>query len=258
MVEFGEPVPKGGGSYRLGRPYMVAGRTYVPREARDYREEGLASWYGDKFHGRRTANGEVFDMDSLSAAHPTLPIPSYVRVTNLDNRRSVVVRVNDRGPYHGDRVIDVSIGAARALGFHHRGTARVRVEYVGRAALDGSDEHVLMATLRDGEPAPPPASIRLASARAPAWRGSGDRGDVPVPPDRPFTLGTADAPAAPPASEVTAARPPPAVQVASSLQPRSLVEQARALKPRLASAYAADDEGLAAQARPIVSGRGLY
>ena len=258
MVEFGEPVPKGGGSYRLGRPYMVAGRTYVPREARDYREEGLASWYGDKFHGRRTANGEVFDMDSLSAAHPTLPIPSYVRVTNLDNRRSVVVRVNDRGPYHGDRVIDVSIGAARALGFHHRGTARVRVEYVGRAALDGSDEHVLMATLRDGEPAPPPASIRLASARAPAWRGSGDRGDVPVPPDRPFTLGAADAPAAPPASEVTAARPPPAVQVASSLQPRSLVEQARALKPRLASAYAADDEGLAAQARPIVSGRGLY
>src|SRR5437764_10474795 len=83
VVQPGEPVPKGGGTYRVGRPYMVAGRLYVPEENRDYRAEGLASWYGEDFHGRLTANGEVFDMESISAAHPTLPMPSHVRVTNL-------------------------------------------------------------------------------------------------------------------------------------------------------------------------------
>src|SRR3954451_8249277 len=84
-VAFGEPVPKGGGTYRVGKPYSVAGRVYVPEEYAGYRAEGLASWYGDDFHGRLTANGEVFDMTSLTAAHPTLPIPSYVRVTNIRN-----------------------------------------------------------------------------------------------------------------------------------------------------------------------------
>ena len=85
VVEYGEPVPKGGGTYRVGKPYTVAGRIYVPEEDVNYREEGLASWYGDDFHGRQTANGEVFDMTSLTAAHPTLPMPCYVRVTNLGN-----------------------------------------------------------------------------------------------------------------------------------------------------------------------------
>ena len=107
-------MPKGGGVYRVGKPYLVAGRTYVPEENGDYQAEGLASWYGADFHGRLTANGEVFDMESISAAHPTLPMPSYVRVTNLANRRSIIVRVNDRGPYHGDRVIDLSHKAATA------------------------------------------------------------------------------------------------------------------------------------------------
>src|SRR5215469_18488094 len=83
VVEYGEPVPKGGGTYRVGRPYMVAGRIYVPEEDVNYREVGLASWYGDDFHGRLTANGEVFDMDALTAGHPTLPMPCYARVTNL-------------------------------------------------------------------------------------------------------------------------------------------------------------------------------
>src|SRR5262249_3062250 len=108
VVEFGQPVPKGGGTYRVGKPYMVAGRMYVPEEDLAYRNEGVASWYGSDFHGRLTANGEVYDMNGISAAHPTLPMPSYVRVTNLANQRSLIVRVNDRGPYHGDRVIDLS------------------------------------------------------------------------------------------------------------------------------------------------------
>ncbi len=140
VVEFGEPVPKGGGTYRVGKPYVVAGRTYVPEENINYRAEGLASWYGDDFHGRLTANGEVFDMTSLTAAHPTMPLPSYARVTNLANGKSVIVRVNDRGPYHGNRLIDVSNTAARLLEFRDNGIGRVRVEYVGRAPLEGSDD----------------------------------------------------------------------------------------------------------------------
>ena len=101
VVEPGQPVPKGGGVYRVGKPYTVAGRVYVPEENSNYSTVGLASWYGNDFHGRYTANGEIFDMASISAAHPTLPLPSYVRVTNLANNRSIVVRVNDRGPYVG-------------------------------------------------------------------------------------------------------------------------------------------------------------
>src|SRR6201998_1161227 len=161
-VAEGEPVPKGGGTYRVGKPYVVAGRVYVPEEDVNYRAEGLASWYGDDFHGRLTANGEVFDMDSLSAAHPTLPMPCYVRVTNLGNGKSLVVRVNDRGPYHGNRLIDVSNNAARLLDFKGNGVARVRVEYVGQAPLEGSDDRQLMATLRTGTPAPAPALGRGA------------------------------------------------------------------------------------------------
>ncbi len=159
VVDAGEPVPKGGGTYRVGKPYQVAGRTYVPEENTSYNAEGVASWYGVEFHGRRTANGEVFDMESISAAHPTLPIPSYVRVTNLRNKRSLIVRVNDRGPFHENRVIDVSVRAAKMLDFHRFGVSRVRVEYVGRAALEGSDDEKLAMTLRtDGSPAQGPVT----------------------------------------------------------------------------------------------------
>lgn len=115
VVALGDTVPKGGGTYRVGKPYTVAGRVYVPEEDPNYRAEGMASWYGDDFHGRLTANGEVFDMTSLTAAHPTLPIPSYARVTNIRNGKSLIVRVNDRGPYHGNRLIDVSNKAAELL-----------------------------------------------------------------------------------------------------------------------------------------------
>ena len=164
VVDPGEPVPKGGGTYRVGKPYQVAGRTYVPEENTNYEAEGMASWYGDDFHGRLTANGEVFDMNSISAAHPTLPIPSYVRVTNLRNNRSLIVRVNDRGPFHENRVIDVSVRSAKLLDFHRFGVTRVKVEYVGRAALEGSDDAKLAATLSTGSPASFPAT-RVASAK---------------------------------------------------------------------------------------------
>ncbi|MBS7703389.1 septal ring lytic transglycosylase RlpA family protein [Chelatococcus asaccharovorans] len=147
------PIPKGGGRDHVGKPYTIAGKVYHPREDARYSRVGLASWYGDAFHGRRTANGEVFDKLSIAAAHPTLPLPSYVRVTNLTNNKSMVVRVNDRGPFHGNRLIDVSSRAADALGFKRAGTARVQVDYIGRAGLAGSDDRKLIATLTDQGPA---------------------------------------------------------------------------------------------------------
>ncbi len=131
------PVPSGkGGIYKVGNPYVINGVTYVPREDPSYSETGIASWYGPQFHGARTANGEIFDMELVSAAHRTLPMPSLVRVTNLENGRSMVVRLNDRGPYARGRIIDMSKKAAELLGFQGAGTARVRVEYVGRAPLE--------------------------------------------------------------------------------------------------------------------------
>src|SRR5246127_3797748 len=197
VVDYGEPVPKGGGTYRVGKPYTVAGRVYVPEEDTDYRAEGLASWYGDDFHGRLTANGEVFDMDALTAAHPTLPMPCYARVTNLTNGKSLIVRVNDRGPYHDNRLIDVSNKAAELLEFKGHGVARVRVEYVGRAPLEGSDDRQLIATLRTGVPAPSPSLIRVASAHSfvPDIRSNGHpiQGEVPMPEGRPYSLGNTSA-----------------------------------------------------------------
>ncbi len=152
VVADGEEVPKGGGGFMVGKPYKIAGKTYVPSE-KPYAVEGTASWYGADFHGRRTANGEIFDRKSISAAHPTMPLPSYARVTNLRNSRSMIVRVNDRGPYHGGRVMDVSQRVAEALDFRSAGTARVKVEWVSRAKIGGDDDAYLLATLRDDGPA---------------------------------------------------------------------------------------------------------
>ncbi len=165
VVAHGQPVPKGGGKYRVGDPYVVGGQTYVPREVSAYRAEGHASWYGHDFHGRLTANGEVYNMHGISAAHPTLPLPSYVRVTNLENRRSLVVRVNDRCPFHQGRVIDLSARAAKLLGFYDKGLARVRVEYLGRASLSGSDDTKLAGSLHADDSTELP--VRVAT-RAPA------------------------------------------------------------------------------------------
>ncbi|QRM55499.1 septal ring lytic transglycosylase RlpA family protein [Sinorhizobium sp. BG8] len=146
VVEEGQPVPKGGGRYQVGKPYKVRETWYKPKEDQNYDKVGYASWYGSAFHGRRTANGEVYDKYHLSAAHPTFPLPSYARVTNLENGTSVIVRVNDRGPYERGRLIDVSSKTADMLDLKRHGTAKVRVQYVGKARMDGLDMPYLMAS----------------------------------------------------------------------------------------------------------------
>ncbi|MBI1392511.1 MAG: septal ring lytic transglycosylase RlpA family protein [Alphaproteobacteria bacterium] len=130
----------GGGSphFKVGAPYEIAGKTYRPAVDRGYDAVGVASWYGDPFHGRQTANGERFDKRQMTAAHKTLPLPTMVEVTNLENGRSTVVRVNDRGPFVEDRLIDLSEAAAEKLGFHGKGLARVRVRYLADAQLPGA------------------------------------------------------------------------------------------------------------------------
>jgi rare lipoprotein A len=263
VVALGDPVPKGGGAYRVGKPYTVGGRVYVPEEDVNYREEGLASWYGDDFHGRLTANGEVFDMGSLSAAHPTLPMPCYARVTNLSNGKSLVVRVNDRGPYHGNRVMDVSSRAADLLEFKGNGIARVRVEYVGRAPLDGSDDRQLMATLRTGVPAPSPSLVRVASARpfVPEMSRSSRpiRGEVPMPEGRPYSLGntSADQASISATSEMSAS--------ARSRSSSRVMENPRAVSYDDDERYAPDVRSVSAYApvdprgpSELLAGRGLY
>lgn len=126
------------GTYKLGSPYQINGVWYYPEFDPAYESVGIASWYGRDFHGRPTANGEVFDMGQISAAHPTLPMPSLVEVTNLENGRSVKLRVNDRGPFHGNREIDLSKAAARQLGFENKGLAKVRVRFVGLLPANGT------------------------------------------------------------------------------------------------------------------------
>lgn len=140
-------VPKGGGRYQVGQPYTVAGIRFVPREQPQLNQMGTASWYGPAFHGRLTANGEVFDQYHLSGAHPTLPLPSYVRVTNVDNGHSAIVRINDRGPFSNERVIDLSRRTAEVLGYQQAGTANVRVQYVGPAPLNGDDTRFLVSSI---------------------------------------------------------------------------------------------------------------
>lgn len=150
------PMAKGGGSYKVGKPYLVGGQWYTPREQPGYDSRGIASWYGDDFHGRKTSNGEIYDMNALTAAHPTLPMPSYAYVTNLDNGRTILLRINDRGPYVANRVIDLSRASARALGSEGRGLGNVRVRYAGGAPLNGHDgrERQFLASQRWSRYAP--------------------------------------------------------------------------------------------------------
>ncbi|WP_442966697.1 septal ring lytic transglycosylase RlpA family protein [Rhizobium sp. C1] len=145
-VVFHGPVPKGGGRDMVGKPYVVKGQVYYPKEDRNYDRVGFASWYGSAFHGRYTANGEIYDTSALTAAHPTFPLPSYARVTNMTNGASIIVRVNDRGPYERGRIIDLSSKTAEMLDMKGHGTAKVRVQYVGRARMDGQDQAFLMAS----------------------------------------------------------------------------------------------------------------
>ena len=190
VVADGQPVPKGGGVYRVGQPYTINGQTYHPSEDPSYRAEGIASWYGPDFHGRLTANGEVFDMHGISAAHPTMPIPSYARVTNLDNGRSIIVRVNDRGPYARNRLIDVSIGAANALGLLRATGWRMCGSNMsgGRRSRAATTASCWRRCGRAGLPKSPRSS--WSRRRNPSFRASGTTGGgPPIPPERPFALG---------------------------------------------------------------------
>jgi rare lipoprotein A len=201
----------GEGSYKVGRPYQINGRWYRPAYDPGYDKVGTASWYGDAFQGLSTANGEVFDRHELSAAHPTLPLPSVVRVTNLENGRSLDLRVNDRGPFVEDRLIDLSQAAARKLGFERAGLTPVRVRFLR------------MADARGAPPVPPTASAtEFAAATAAPPRGEPTPRRSPpaaARPPRPLVLANARPQPARPPSPATLEPPPrrayPAVAAAA-------------------------------------------
>lgn len=176
-----QQVPQG--QYKVGQPYQIAGVWYYPAVNYEYDESGVASWYGPGFDGLATANGEVYDMNDLTAAHRTLPLPSMVRVTNLENGRALKLRVNDRGPFAHGRIIDVSRRAAQLLGFEQQGTARVRVEIL-------ADESRMLASAQQtreyavaGEPVPEAAPrVAVTAQELPAPGGaSGAAGAQPAP-----------------------------------------------------------------------------
>ncbi|MEX2453118.1 MAG: septal ring lytic transglycosylase RlpA family protein [Rhodospirillaceae bacterium] len=198
---------KSSGYYKVGTPYQIAGTWYYPAENLEYAETGIASWYGPQFDGKQTANGEVFDMNALSAAHRTLPMPSVVRVVNLENGRSLIVRVNDRGPFARGRIIDMSRRAAQILGFQRNGTARVRVEVVPdesrrlkQLAMSGaplSEQTLMAAAAPSAAPQVPPAAVQASAPAAPPGRPviqsvslpapTGDNAAAATPPARPST-----------------------------------------------------------------------
>lgn len=181
--EAADTAEPGRGVYKVGEPYRINGVWYYPAENYGYAETGIASFYGGErtgidFHGRTTANGELYDMNALTAAHQTLPMPSLVRVTNLDNGRQLVLRVNDRGPFVGNRILDVSRRSAQLLGFEQRGTAPVRVEILADESrrmktamlnrMPASIETVAAAPRGSvsAEPLPPPSGVRSAAPAA--------------------------------------------------------------------------------------------
>ena len=200
VVRSGEPPSQQaiakGGIYKVGNPYQINGVWYYPKEDPNYDETGIGSWYGEQFHGKATANGEIFDMNEVTAAHPTLPMPSLVRVTNLENGRTIVVRVNDRGPYANGRVIDLSRRSAQLVGYERQGTAKVRVQYIGPAPLAGdTGTQMAMRSGVDERPSAAPRGGVSAEALPPPPGVRGRSGDVVRP-----------APSQPSAMEVLAAQ----------------------------------------------------
>jgi rare lipoprotein A len=156
-------VPPSAGVYKIGQPYQVDNIWYYPREQPDYDETGIASWYGPTFYGRHTANGEMYDGNALTAAHKTLPMPVNVRVTNLENGKSLIVRVNDRGPYARGRIIDLSKRAAELLDVVETGTARVRVTYLGRADINGAPPQETPPAIANALPAVPAGKVDMVA-----------------------------------------------------------------------------------------------
>lgn len=161
------------GGYKIGKPYQIDGVWYYPQEDFNYVEEGVSSWYGPTFHGKSTANGETYDMMDLTAAHRTLPMPSVVRVTNMENGRSLVVRVNDRGPFARNRIIDVSKRAAQLLGFHEQGTTRVRVEILADESRALKAQAIAASGDMPAVTAAPRGSISSESLDSPPSSGGG-------------------------------------------------------------------------------------
>ena len=237
---------------RANRPYQVFGRDYVPLTERgEFREQGFASWYGRKFHGRPTSTGEPYDMYGMTAAHPTLPLPSYVRVTSLENGRSVVVRVNDRGPFLRGRVIDLSAAAAHRLGYLNAGSARVDVELIGTAATsEGQDALALLG---------PDGNVRAGAGRAAVTASPGRPGSpamvvLPVVQVRarfqPVPLATADG--VPPSSSLQAPPPPGLPSSARSGELPAAATAAPVILPRVGMAEA--DPAAVVRSIPPVTG----
>lgn len=189
------------GKYKIGNPYEIMGVWYYPKEDFSYDETGIGSWYGPKFHGRKTANGEIYDMNGVSAAHRTLPMPSFVRVTNLDNGRTLNVRINDRGPYAHGRILDLSRRAAQLLGFERQGTARIRVRILEdksraiAARLKGEAELAEVGSPITVDSLPKP---KVSAQALPAIGGEGEAVATPVStaplpaPETPVTGGEED------------------------------------------------------------------
>ena len=213
-------VPIGaGGIYKIGNPYVIRGVRYFPEVDGDYDETGVASWYGPGFHTKTTANGETYEQNGLRAAHKTLPMPSYVRVTNLENGRAIVLRVNDRGPYAHGRVIDVSKRAAQLLGFEEQGTAKVRVRIVDHGTSGFvADKPVTTQEERDAVSAVPVATVESSA--------------LPPPPGVAVAPALVE-PAAPPAQVVVEAVGPSNLYVQAGAF--SLYDNANQLAARLVS-----------------------
>lgn len=165
------PMAANGGYYKVGKPYKIKGRWYRPNSSYSYNETGIASWYGQRFHNKKTANGEIFNKNELTAAHKTLPLPCLARVTNLENGRSIVVRVNDRGPFSGKRIIDLSQRAAQLLRFEKQGIAKVRVQVMKEESKAIADAMRSYGTYAKRRVAPVQAKaakpVRLASHQQP-------------------------------------------------------------------------------------------
>ncbi|WP_373504827.1 septal ring lytic transglycosylase RlpA family protein [Aestuariivirga sp.] len=211
------PVPWGGGRRHVGKPYQVAGRWFTPKEQPNYDKKGTASWYGEAFHKRKTSNGEWFDMNRLTAAHATLPLPSYVKVTNLANGKDVIVRVNDRGPFVDTRVIDLSKKTAEVLDFKNKGKAQVRVQFIGPAPLNDNGSH-LMAMNKELDRGTP---LRTMIAAADRHKGKSAPSNVMIAEAAPAKVKKA-----PVAKAETVAYVPPAAEQspAFSEQPAGAVE----------------------------------
>ena len=234
------------GTFKVGTPYEIAGRTYRPRESYSHTETGIASWYGPNFHGKKTANGETFDKYDLTAAHRTLQMPSIVRVTNLDNGRSVVVRVNDRGPFKKDRVIDVSERAAEMLGFRNIGTARVKLDVLKNESWQVAN---LAKQGRDTR------GFEVAHQRA--------RNPVVTPSQKPSYVKPANTYAAAPTQQIAKAPlpPPPPARALSSQHDGNIFVQAGAFGSRnnaLAMVQKLRSYGSANISEALVNGRPMY